>query len=65
MDDSNLDEKSLGKWQNLQYRKSMIPQKVYKEWKNHVGLKFSVGDTTLRFTIKVLLIRIDDTKYHS
>jgi hypothetical protein len=47
MDDWYLDEKALGEWQQLQHLKSIIPQKVNKEWQIILGLTFSVGDTTL------------------
>ena len=37
MDDWNLDEKSLGKWQYLQHHKSTIPPKIYEEWQIMLG----------------------------
>ena len=46
MDDWNLDEKLLGKWQYLQHCKSIIPQKNLQGMRNNVGLTFTVGDTT-------------------
>ena len=53
MDDWNLDEKSLDKWQYSQQHNSIIPQKVLQRMTNNAGLTFSVGDTTLRFTIGI------------
>ena len=37
MDDGNLDEKSLGKWQYLKHYRSIIPHKIYKEWQIMLG----------------------------
>ena len=37
MNDWNLDEKSLSKWQFLHHCKSLIPQKIYKEWQIKLG----------------------------
>ena len=54
MDDWNLDEKSLRKWQYLQHNKSIIPPPQIKKLQgltNNVGLTISVGDTTPWFTI--------------
>ena len=33
----NLDEKSFGKWQFLQYYKSIIPQEIHEEWQMILG----------------------------
>jgi hypothetical protein len=51
MDDWNLDEKSLVKWQWSQHYKSIIRSENLQEMTNNVGLAFSVGDTTRWFTI--------------
>ena len=53
MDDWDPDEKSLGKWQRLQHCKSIIPQKINKEWQNNVGLTFSVGGSIPWLTISI------------
>ena len=53
IDDLNLDEKPLGKWQYLQHWKSIIPQKTLQRMTNNVGLMFSVGDTILCFKINI------------
>ena len=53
MDDWNLNEKPLGKWQYLQHYKFIICQENYKEWQIMLGLTFSVGDTTLQFKISI------------
>ena len=53
MDDWDLDEKTLGKWQYLQHYKPIIPHKKLQVMTNNVGLTFSVGDTILRFTISI------------
>ena len=45
--------KSLGKWQQLQHCKSMIPPKKLQGTTNNVGLTFSVGDTTPWLTISI------------
>ena len=37
MDNWLLDEKSLGKWQELQHHKSIMPQESYKEWQIILG----------------------------
>jgi hypothetical protein len=37
MDDWKLDAKVLGKWHQLQYNKSIIPPKDYKEWQRMLG----------------------------
>jgi hypothetical protein len=64
MDDWNLDEKPLGKWQYLQHRKSIILPKITRS-NNNVGLTSSVGDIIPQFTINIeQAIRINDTKYH-
>ena len=47
----NSDVKLLGKWQQLQHSKSMIPLKNLQGMTNNVGLLFSVGDTPPRSTI--------------
>ena len=44
MEDWNLDEKSLGKWQQLQQYNSIIPHKIYNKWTKNVGFTFCVGD---------------------
>ena len=44
MDDWNLDEKLLGKRQQLQHCESIIPQNLQR-MTNDVGLTISVGDT--------------------
>jgi hypothetical protein len=49
----NLNEKSLGNWQLLQHIKSIVLHKIYKEWKNIVGLTFNGGDMTPQFTITI------------
>jgi hypothetical protein len=54
MDDWNLDEKSLGKWQQLWQCRPITPQEIKSQtMTNNVGLAFSVGDTTPRFTISI------------
>ena len=65
MDDWNLDEKPLGKWQHLQHRKDIIPPKIYKEWQILLG-QHLVLVTPHRGSQLVLskAIRIGDTKYH-
>jgi hypothetical protein len=37
MDDSNLDEETLDKWQYLQRCNYEIHQKIYKEWQIMLG----------------------------
>ena len=49
MDDWNLDDKPLAKWQQLQHSKSIIPPNL-QGMTNNVGLTFTVGDTTLWFS---------------
>ena len=53
MDDWELDEKSLGKLQQLQHCNFLVPQEIYKGLTNNVGSKFSVGDTTPWFTVSI------------
>jgi hypothetical protein len=53
MDDWNLNEKPLVKWQQLQHCKSTIPQMFLQGMTNNIGSTFSVGDTTPRFTISI------------
>ena len=52
MDDWNLYEKTLGKWQFLQRCKSMIPKNL-QEMTNNIGLTSIVGDPIPRFTISI------------
>ena len=61
--DWHLDEKLRNEWQFLQRYKSIIPQTIYKEWHNNVGLTSSVGNTLHR-SLRLLLsktIIIGDT----
>ena len=53
MDDWNLDEKRLGKWQQLQHCKLITPQKIWQWMTNDVVLTFSVGNTTPWFIISI------------
>ena len=46
MDDCNLDEKSLSKWQYLQHSKLIISNKNSQRMKNNIKFTFSVGGTT-------------------
>ena len=48
MDDWNLDDKSLGKWQELQHCRPIITPPIHPKLQgmtNNNGLTFSVGDT--------------------
>ena len=61
-----MDENPLGKWQQLQHCKSIIPHKFFQEMRNNVGLTFSVSE--LYRDLQLVLsktIRIGDTKYHT
>ena len=49
MDGWNFDEKSLGKGQQLQHCKSIIPPKDWQGMTHDVGLTFGVGDTIPQF----------------
>ena len=65
MDDWNLDEHSLGKWQWLQHGKSIIPPNIYKEWQ--VMVREQLVLVTLYCNLQLVLskaIIIGDTKYH-
>ena len=53
MGDWNLDEKSVGKWQQLQHCNSTIPQKNLQGMANNVGLTSSVGDIVSGFTVTI------------
>ena len=53
VDDWNLDDKSLSKQRNLQHFKSTMPKILLQGMTNTIGLTFSVGDTTPRFTISI------------
>ena len=55
MNDQNLDEESLSRWQQLQYNcKSTMPRVFYKEWQTMLGLQLVFNKT----------VRIGDTKYN-
>jgi hypothetical protein len=49
----HLDERSLGKWQQLQHCESIIPPKTLQGMTNNGGWTFSVGDTILQFAINI------------
>ena len=53
MKDWKPDEKSLDKCQYLQHRDSILRQDTLQGMTYNVGLTFSGGDTTPRFTINI------------
>ena len=64
MDDWNLDEKSLDKWQ-LQHCESMMPQIIYNESQIMLGEHLVL--VTLHCGLRLVSskkMRIGDTKYH-
>jgi hypothetical protein len=48
-----VDGNHLVKRYYLQHKRIIIPQSILQGMTNNVGLTFSVGHTTLRFTISI------------
>jgi hypothetical protein len=65
MNDWNLEEKPLDKWQCLQHYKSIIPQIVLQGMTNNVGKRSMLATVYCRLQLVLRnKLRIDGTNYH-